>query len=135
MRRALPDPGSGSHLWHHRHMPNARRGHPGQAYGTGLALAVWLCRATDRIDPARVCRSFDRLEAHLRRILRTYARYYNDIRTHRSLTKMRRYRAQFSELERSYARSLADFITNISGLVFGTHNAERSAIPSANQCR
>jgi transposase InsO family protein len=26
-------------------------------------------------------------EAHLRRILRTYARYYNDIRTHRSLAK------------------------------------------------
>jgi transposase InsO family protein len=26
-------------------------------------------------------------EAHLRRILRTYARYYNDIRTHWSLNK------------------------------------------------
>ena len=26
-------------------------------------------------------------EAHLRRILRSYARYYNDIRTHRSLDK------------------------------------------------
>jgi hypothetical protein len=26
-------------------------------------------------------------EAHLRRILRVYARYYNDIRTHRSLNK------------------------------------------------
>jgi len=26
-------------------------------------------------------------EAHLRRILRTYAAYYNDIRTHRSLDK------------------------------------------------
>jgi len=26
-------------------------------------------------------------EAHLRRILRTYARYYNDVRTHRSLDK------------------------------------------------
>src|ERR1700732_4532463 len=26
-------------------------------------------------------------EAHLRRILRSYARYYNDIRTHRSLGK------------------------------------------------
>ena len=26
-------------------------------------------------------------EAHLRRILRAYARYYNDIRTHRSLEK------------------------------------------------
>jgi len=27
------------------------------------------------------------VEVHLRRILRTYARYYNDIRTHRSLDK------------------------------------------------
>jgi len=26
-------------------------------------------------------------EAHLRRVLRSYARYYNDIRTHRSLNK------------------------------------------------
>ena len=26
-------------------------------------------------------------EAHLRRTLRAYARYYNDIRTHRSLAK------------------------------------------------
>jgi transposase InsO family protein len=26
-------------------------------------------------------------EAHLRRILRSYARYYNDVRTHRSLNK------------------------------------------------
>jgi len=26
-------------------------------------------------------------EAHLRRILQTYARYYNDLRTHRSLDK------------------------------------------------
>jgi transposase InsO family protein len=26
-------------------------------------------------------------EAHLRRILRAYARYYNDMRTHRSLAK------------------------------------------------
>ncbi len=26
-------------------------------------------------------------EAHLRRLLRAYARYYNDIRTHRSLDK------------------------------------------------
>jgi hypothetical protein len=26
-------------------------------------------------------------EAHLRRVLRAYARYYNDVRTHRSLAK------------------------------------------------
>jgi hypothetical protein len=38
--------------------PIARHGHPGQAYCTSLALAEWLCRTTDRIDPARVRRSY-----------------------------------------------------------------------------
>jgi hypothetical protein len=32
-------------------------------------------------------------EAHLRRILRSYARYYNDIRTHRSLCSGSKFRA------------------------------------------
>jgi hypothetical protein len=44
-----------------------------------------LCRTVDRINPARVCGSYR--EGHLRRILLAYARYYNDIRTHRSLDK------------------------------------------------
>ena len=35
-----------------RHAPIARHGHPGQAYRTSLALAKWLCRTADRIDPA-----------------------------------------------------------------------------------
>ena len=35
-------------------------------------------------------------EAHLRRILQSYARYYNTIRTHRSLHKMRRSLAPLS---------------------------------------
>jgi len=35
-------------------------------------------------------------EAHLRGILRSYARYYNDIRTHQSLDKTRRLFARFS---------------------------------------
>jgi hypothetical protein len=30
----------------------ARHGHPGQAYRPNLALAEWLCRTADRIDPA-----------------------------------------------------------------------------------
>jgi hypothetical protein len=34
------------------HAPIALHGHPGQAYLTGLALAEWLCRTADRIDPA-----------------------------------------------------------------------------------
>ena len=159
---------SGSDLWQHCRTPNACHGHPGQAYCTGLALAEWICRAADRIDPARLRGPFHRLrrgasatdpaclcwllqrhknalvvgqrcaalsprsadwnhqftrnpwrtssplrpglgfrytqligsirrecvdhfvvlgEEHLRRILRAYARYYNDIRTHRSLDK------------------------------------------------
>jgi hypothetical protein len=79
---------SGSDLRHHRHAPIARHGHPGQAYSISLALAEWLCRAADRIDPARVCGPFVALgEAHLCRILRAHARYYNDIRTLRSLDK------------------------------------------------
>jgi hypothetical protein len=49
---ALPDPRSRPDLWQRRHAPIARHGHPGQAYRTGLALAEWLCRTADRIDPA-----------------------------------------------------------------------------------
>ena len=45
----------------HCHTPIARHGHPGQAYRAGLALAEWLCRTADRIDPARVCGPFHRL--------------------------------------------------------------------------
>jgi hypothetical protein len=33
-------------------VPIARHGHSGQAYRTSLALAEWLCRTADRIDPA-----------------------------------------------------------------------------------
>ena len=35
-------------------------------------------------------------EQHLRRALRSYARYYNEARTHRSLTRMRLSRVPFS---------------------------------------
>jgi hypothetical protein len=48
-------------LWRRRRAPNSRHGHPGQTYGPRLALAEWLCRTADRIDPARVCGSFHRL--------------------------------------------------------------------------
>src|SRR5665647_1782123 len=51
---ALPHPRSGSDLRQHRHTTNARHGHPGQAYRTGLTLAEWFCRTADRVDPARV---------------------------------------------------------------------------------
>jgi hypothetical protein len=53
-----------------------------------LPLAKWLCRTADRIDPPRVPGSCHRFgEAHLRRTLRSYVCYYNDIRTHRLLDK------------------------------------------------
>src|SRR5258705_3948737 len=77
----------GSHLWCRRHTPIARQGLPGQAYRTSLALAEWLCRTADRVDPPRVPHIIVFGEAHLRRTLRSYACYYNDIRTHRSLDK------------------------------------------------
>ena len=48
-------------VWLRGHAANSRHGHPGQAYRTGLALAEWLCRTSDRIDPARVRGPFHRL--------------------------------------------------------------------------
>src|SRR6202035_3022354 len=49
---ALYDSGSRSDLRHRCHTPTSRHGHPRQANCTSLALAEWLCRAVDRIDPA-----------------------------------------------------------------------------------
>jgi hypothetical protein len=62
----LHDPGPGLHLWRHRHASIACHGHSGQAFCTSVA---------------------ENHDIHLRRILRSYARYYNDVRTHRSLDK------------------------------------------------
>src|ERR1700736_2120053 len=50
----LHDPGPRSDLWRRRHPPIASHGHSGQTDCTDLTLAEWLCRAVDRIDPARV---------------------------------------------------------------------------------
>jgi hypothetical protein len=36
------------------------RGYPGQTHRAGLALAEWLCRTIDRVDPARVRGPFHR---------------------------------------------------------------------------
>ena len=61
-------------------------------------------------------------EAQLRRILQAYARYYNEIRTHRSLNKDGRSLARFSELEISNRiQSSADFITITCGFRFTVH--------------
>jgi transposase InsO family protein len=58
-------------------------------------------------------------EAHLRRILREYARYYNTARTHRHWTRMRRSLARFSGSDASCRMSwLAGCITNTPGFRF-----------------
>ena len=49
---ALHDPRPGPDLWCACHAPTARHGHPGQAHSTSFALAKWLRRTADRIDPA-----------------------------------------------------------------------------------
>ena len=63
-------------------------GHPRQADIAGLALAELICREADRNDASRVrgsCRCIG--EHHLRRVVKSYADYYNSTRTHRSLNK------------------------------------------------
>ena len=61
-------------------------------------------------------------EAHLRRILRTYARYYNHIRTHRSLDKDAPVSRPVQRIGSSiHTRSLAGFITITSGFRFSVH--------------
>jgi hypothetical protein len=81
----IPHPRSGSNLWRGRHTPTARHGHPGQAHCTRFTLAKWLCRTAGRhecVDHIIILGA-----AHLRRILKSYADYYNRVRTHRSLDK------------------------------------------------
>jgi hypothetical protein len=65
-------------------------------------------------------------EAHLRKILRAYARYCNDIRTHRLLDKdapVSRL-VQWAEIINSLA-TLADFIINTSGLGFSIRTVHK----------
>jgi transposase InsO family protein len=66
-------------------------------------------------------------EAHLRRILQAYARYYNDLRTHRSWTKTRRSRARFSgSVASRRIRSSADCITTTCESEFSVHTAVKT---------
>ena len=72
-------------------------------------------------------------EVHLRRVLKSYADYYNSIRTHRSWTRMRLSLATFSESEASnHTPSLADFTTTTPELKFSVHrgHAEQKNWPS-----
>jgi hypothetical protein len=61
--------------------------HSRQAHRPELALAERLRRKADRIDPTCVDHILVLSETHLRRILKSYARYYNEMRTHRSLDR------------------------------------------------
>src|SRR5258708_125667 len=68
-------------------------------------------------------------EAHLRRILKSYARYYNETRTHLAWIRMRPFLAQFSEpVWSGHLPSWADFITTTSGFRFSAHTAVISAV-------
>ncbi len=68
--------------------PTACYGHPGQVYCTGLTMAEWPCR---RLIGSMRCECVDHIivlgETHLRRILKSYARYHNETRTHLALNK------------------------------------------------
>ena len=64
-------------------------------------------------------------EAHLRRILQTYTRYYNDIRTHRSLHKdapVSRHIQRTGMI--SSRRTSADFTTTICGFRISVHTGQ-----------
>jgi hypothetical protein len=61
-------------------------------------------------------------EAHLRRILKSYARYYNGVRTHRSLNKDAPISRSAQRTGVSvHATSVADFITIIVEFKFSVH--------------
>ena len=64
-------------------------------------------------------------EVHLRRVLETYARYYNEVRTHRSLGKRRSPRSPGPASWQSETRAQfsADFITITSESRFSRHTA------------
>ncbi|MGY3611059.1 hypothetical protein ACWGRJ_45065, partial [Bradyrhizobium sp. Lot11] len=60
--------------------------------------------------------------AHLRRVLQSYADYYNNVRTHRSLNKDAPISRPVQRTVRSvHAPSWADFITTTPELKFSVH--------------
>src|ERR1700682_3237468 len=71
-----------------RHVPGAGHGYPRPADLTGVTMAKWPYGMPDR-HCAREC--VDRIlifgESHLRRVLASYAAYYNQARTHLALQK------------------------------------------------
>jgi hypothetical protein len=121
---ALHDPGPRSDLWCRRHTPTACHGYLGQAYRTGLALAErgFAERLIGSIRRECLDHVIIRGEAHLRRILKSYADYYNGVRTHRSLNKDAPVSRplQLSGIIRSHP-ILGGFITITSGFEFSVH--------------
>jgi hypothetical protein len=75
-------------------------------------------------------------DAHLRHILRTYARYYNHIRTHWSLDKDTPVHAPFSGSDLSIrTRSWADFTITTFALGFSVHTANSGHLASSSGLR
>src|SRR6185312_5051666 len=71
-------------------------------------------------------------EAHLRRILRAYARYYNEIRTHRSLDKDAPVSRPVQRIGSINAGALLGGLHHhyVRIYVFGTHKTYHAASPS-----
>ena len=62
-------------------------------------------------------------EAHLRQVLKCYARYHNETRTHLAWTRMRPFLARFSEpVWSGHLASWVDFITTTPELQFSVHS-------------
>jgi hypothetical protein len=98
----------------------------GTSPSRGLALAEWLCRTVIGSIRRECVDHFIVLgEAHLRHILRTYARYYNHISERIGLwTKIRRSIAPFSGSDLSNrTRSSADFTITTFAFRFSVHTA------------
>ena len=104
---------------------DSRHGHTRQTHRTSFALAERLCRRADRIDPARMPRPLRHLgRGPLRRVLQSYAEYYNKIRTHRSLDKDAPVSRPVQRPETSsQILFLAAFITIMYGFRFSVHTA------------
>jgi hypothetical protein len=81
-RTTLPDPRPERDLRRSRHTPATRHGHPRQSRLL-QARRGRMRYAVRRIGTIRR----ERVEAHLRRILGSFAAYYNKVRVHRSLDK------------------------------------------------
>jgi hypothetical protein len=75
-------------LWRCLSPPSPSDGHTGLARCTTIALAERMCGEAYRIDPADC---LDHVvvfgEQHLRHLLNSYQKYYNEARTHLSLHK------------------------------------------------